>query len=155
MKTKFLLPLFLFVAFANIVSAQPGRGFGRDYLFDKLDLTEEQESKLDNLRDKHQKDMIDMKADLEKARLDLKNLTKDGSFARADFLTAHKKVQSIKNKIGDSWANHRMDMLDVLSKEQREKIADIKDDFRDDCRGMKRNHMRNKMFQHRGHFMPW
>lgn len=155
MKTKILLPMFLFIAFVSIASAQPGRGCGREYIFDKLDLTEEQETKLDNLRNKHQKEMIDMKAELEKAQLDLKNLTKDGSFVRADFLAAHKKTQALRNKIGDSWANHRMDMFEVLTKEQREKFADIKDNFCNDFRGKKRNSMKHKMFQHRGQSMPW
>lgn len=156
MKNKILFPaLLLTILFATFSSAQPGRGFGKGYIFDKLNLTEEQENKFDDMRIKHQKEMVDLKSELEKAQLDLKQLTNDGNYSRNDFLSAHKKVQTARTKIGDSWANHRMDMRDILTSEQRTKLAELKDDMRDDFRPMRKNHMKRNRSFHRGTFCPW
>jgi len=85
----------------------------------KLNLTEEQQVKVDALRFGHQKDMIDLKANLEKKEVDMAELKNNGSYTREDFLNKVNEIISAKNKIALSMANHQMDVYQILDENQK------------------------------------
>lgn len=91
----------------------------------KLNLSEEQETQLEKLRLNHQKDMIDLKSKLEKARLELREVTSKENFSRSDFLSAHKNLAKIREEIQLANANHRMDVFELLNKDQRKIVNDF------------------------------
>jgi Spy/CpxP family protein refolding chaperone len=85
----------------------------------KLNLTEEQQVKVDALRFGHQKDMIDLKANLEKKEVEMAELKNNGSYTREDFLNKVNEIISAKNKIALSMANHQMDVYQILDENQK------------------------------------
>lgn len=123
---KLVLSIFLMLLFTLPSNAQPGRGWGYWYLKDKLELSDEQEARIEKLRAEHQKEMIDLRAKLEKARLEMREVTAKENFSRSEYLAAHNKLAKIREEIQTANANHRMDVLDLLNKDQRKMFSDFK-----------------------------
>ena len=90
----------------------------------KLNLTDTQKDQIEKLRLDHQKAMIDLKANLEKARLELREITSKDDFTRNEYLAAHSKMAKLREDIQLAGANHRMDVLDLMNKDQRKIIAE-------------------------------
>ena len=85
----------------------------------KLNLTEEQQEKADVLRLTHQKEMIDLKANLEKKKLEMAELKNKGNFTRDEFLSTINEIISARNQIALSQANHQMDVYQLLDENQK------------------------------------
>lgn len=114
--------LVLVLILSSLAIAQPGRGFaGDDRCINKLDLTKDQETKIEALRIEHQKKMVDMRAELEKALLDKKQLLAKGDYSRNDFINVTNRLSKIRETMNTSRANHQMDIYDMLDKTQKEK----------------------------------
>lgn len=121
--TILITTLLLFTA---SVAAQPyGQGRGKGRMWEQLNLTPEQKTKLETMRDKFQKDMIDLRAGLQKARLDVQQLMKDGTFDRAKILGAQENALKQEAALRKAQLNHRLDMLAVLDNTQRQQAADM------------------------------
>ena len=73
--------------------------------------------------------MIDLKADLQKKKLALKELTNNGNYSRDDYINAVKAINAAKNNIATSMANQRMDVYDLLTPEQKKTFDDMRHDF--------------------------
>ena len=118
--TKLLIPIVLFV-FAIGISAQPGPGTGKRkaMIHEKLNLTPEQEKKIEDLRTSHQKKMIDLRADMAKLHLEKKELLNKGNYDRKAFLALEDKIMKQRNTIETSMANHRMDVYELLDANQK------------------------------------
>lgn len=122
--------------------AQPGfDGHGRGRMMEKLDLTKDQETKIEALRNDHLKKMIDLRAELEKARIEMKQLLSKGEYTRAEYLNMTAKISKIHESLQNSRANHQMDVYDLLTKEQKAKWNEFRANrpgkggmgFRGDC----------------------
>ncbi len=110
-----------------------GRGFGKghgqgfDHRFqmaEQLDLTDAQKDQMRDLRTKHQKEMIQRRADVKVARLELRELIRDA----ADRVTINSKVEqigSMQTEIEKARVGHRLDARNLLTPEQREKFDDM------------------------------
>lgn len=88
-------------------------------IFNKLNLTDAQKDNFQKLRLTFQKQMIDLKANLQKSKLDLKEIQAQDNIDRSDVIDVVKKINSNKNAIALASANHRMDMYDILTPAQR------------------------------------
>lgn len=119
---KFFIPMLVFV-FATGISAQPGpeRGMrdGRGVIKEKLNLTADQEKKIEELRTTHQKKMIDLRADMQKLHLEKKELLNKGNYDRKSFLALEDKIMKQKNVIETTVANHQMDVYELLDANQK------------------------------------
>jgi Spy/CpxP family protein refolding chaperone len=119
----------LVVSFVMDTSAQ-NRKFKRgDYghrMIENLNLTDDQQTKVDDLRIKHQKEMIDLRSDLDKARLDVRELKNKKDFNRSDLLSLTEKMNNIKNKIALARTNHQMDVYELLDDKQKEEWKDFR-----------------------------
>lgn len=127
-----LIPLIVFAFSLGAVNAQPFREDGKhrhNKMLEKLDLSTEQKDKIQTLRIAHQKEIIDLKADLEKAKLALRELREKKNFSRTDYLGAVEKINNAENKISLSRANHRMDVYDLLTDKQKEEFWEFEPDF--------------------------
>ena len=85
----------------------------------QLNLTEEQQTKVDELKFAHQKEMIDLKANLEKKELDITELKSKGNYTRDEYLNKVNEIISARNKIALSVANHHMDVYQLLDENQK------------------------------------
>jgi Spy/CpxP family protein refolding chaperone len=112
------------IIISPFIYSQPKDGLNLRRLEDKLNLTDSQKDQIENLRIKHQKDMVDLKAKLEKARIELREVTADGDFTRSEYLAAHNKMIKMREEIQLAAANHRMDVFDLLDKDQKKIMAE-------------------------------
>ena len=87
---------------------------------EKLNLTEEQQTVIEELKINNQKEMIDLKADLERKKLELKELKSKGNYTRDEFLNRVEAVNNSRNNIALAKANNRMDIYEVLNAEQKD-----------------------------------
>jgi hypothetical protein len=85
----------------------------------KLNLTDEQKKKFDNLEFQHEKKMIDLRADLEKSKLSKRELINKGNISSSDYLTAEEKIMQTENKIQMEKAKLKMDKYDLLDENQK------------------------------------
>jgi len=131
---KNILISFIIIVFTfGLVNAQPRREEGRlknKNVWERLNLTDEQKEKVQSFRLKHQKEMIDLKADLEKAELALNELKAKKNFSRSDYLNAVEKINDAENKISLSRADHRMDVYELLTDEQKKEFWEFGPKFR-------------------------
>jgi Spy/CpxP family protein refolding chaperone len=107
------------------------RDGNKSKIHQKLNLTEEQQVKVDALRFGHQKDMIDLKANLEKKEVEMAELKNKGNYTREEFLNKINEIVSAKNKIALSMANHQMDVYQLLDENQKKEWNKFSGNFRE------------------------
>ncbi|MBT8378193.1 MAG: periplasmic heavy metal sensor [Ignavibacteria bacterium] len=129
-----VLSLFAAIFLASTISIlSQGYGYGnnfgdrdglrernRDRIHEKLNLTENQESRIEALRINHQKQMIDFRADLEKKQLEMQELKNNGNYSREEYISLTKEISKVKSEMHLASANHQMDVYDLLDSSQKE-----------------------------------
>ena len=93
---------------------------------EKLNLTDTQSEAVEELHFSHKREMIDLKAALEQVKLDKNELLSKGNYTRDDYLGNVKAISDAKEKMALAKANHRMDVYDLLTEEQRKTFNEIK-----------------------------
>lgn len=118
-------------------------------------LTPEQKTKFEALRIAHEKQMIDLKANLEKAMLAKKELFNSGKVDRNSVLAAEEKIMSEHMAIQKARVNHQMDVYEMLTDDQKKEWLEKFEDKMDhrmgnkcDRPGMKHEKMREMKHQH-------
>jgi len=96
-------------------------------MMEKLNLTAEQQDAIEKLMIAHQKQMVDLKANLEKKKLDLKELQLNTGYTRDEFLSKVSAINEAKNKIALAMANHKMDVYELLTDDQKETFNEMGD----------------------------
>jgi hypothetical protein len=86
---------------------------------EKLNLTDEQQNKIESLRLAHQEKMIKYKADLDLKELEIKKLKSGDKMSRSEMLRIAKEINVIKNEMALERVNHQMDVYDNLDAKQR------------------------------------
>jgi len=114
---------------------------GKMNLMKKLNLTDQQKQKFAEMKITFEKKMVDLKADLQKNKLDMKALRVSGDINRSNIIAAVKKINQSKDAISLAFANHMMDMYEVLTPEQQKIWKDNAPQFWNmrKHRGMMRN----------------
>ena len=107
------------------------RDGNKSKIHQKLNLTEEQQVKVDALRFGHQKDLIDLRANLEKKEVEMAELKNKGNYTREEFLNKINEIISAKNKIALSMANHQMDVYQLLDENQKKEWNKFSGNFRE------------------------
>jgi len=117
----FLTALFVFVFI--------GFGFGqkqdqdriqmRDNIIKELNLSDEQQTNIGQMRLQNQKEMVDLKADLQKKNIELKELLQNGNYSRAEYMAKTDAIISAKNNIEIARAEHQMDIYESLDVDQQ------------------------------------
>jgi hypothetical protein len=108
----------------------------------KLNLTEEQQEKAEVLKLTHRKEMIDLKANLEKKELEMAELKNKGNYAREEFLNKVNEIISARNEIAISLANHQMDVYQLFDDTQKKEWNKFSGEF-----GERRQRRMMKMMQ--------
>ena len=168
MKTK-IFSLILALAIIGICAGNgfsqekpmQGKGFFRGQLLDKLQLTAEQKSKIEDSRLNHQKQMIDLKANLAKKKLALKELRVKGNLDRNSVISVVKDINQAKDEIALARANNMMDLYDILTPDQQKILKENSGLFQEfgmhdqwNMRGPGKMHGRNMHGQDGDNFPP-
>jgi Spy/CpxP family protein refolding chaperone len=123
--TMVLIVLLIIPAFSQIQdSGKATRPFMKNRPFAKLNLTETQKSKIQEIRFKQQSQMIDLRANLEKEKLALKELIAKGDISRDAVVAEVNKLNAAKDKIAVARTNGLLNVYDVLTPEQRKMVKD-------------------------------
>lgn len=89
-------------------------------LHDRLDLTEEQQSKLDGIRTAHQKKMIDNRAEFQKIRLSVREETRKAEPDMRAIEDLVKKQETLRTAMQLERIKHWNNIREVLTPEQQE-----------------------------------
>jgi Spy/CpxP family protein refolding chaperone len=147
---------FLFLLVESPLQAQPDN---ERSVWKKMDLTAEQASALKTIRHESQKKMIDLRAELRKARLDFRNL-------RGSENTDRKRIEQLARQIADLRVEQVLllhdadeEVKEVLSPEQQQYWREIKNERRDRTLGLLRERglpgqRDGAMFRRDGHAPP-
>ena len=120
------------------------RGSQHKMMIKKLNLTDSQQEAIQDLRFNHKNEMIDLKADLEKKKLAMQELKSRGNYARDEFLSKVKSISNAKEKNALAMANHKMDVYELLTDEQRKIFNEMRDHPRHNMKKMKHKMMKKK-----------
>jgi Spy/CpxP family protein refolding chaperone len=134
MRTKVFITIVILsvLVISHFLSAQEMRQErDRDQLkiHQKLNLTDEQQEKVDALKFDHQKEMIDLKANLEKKEIEMAELKNKSNYTREDFLNKINEIISARNEIALSLANHQMDVYQLLDDNQKKEWNKFSGEF--------------------------
>ena len=111
--------LVIFNVFSQEKEMENQRDGNKFKIHQKLNLTDEQQEQADILKLAHQKEMIDLKANLEKREIEMAELKNKGNYTREEFLSKINEIISARNKIALSFANHQMDIYQLLDETQK------------------------------------
>ena len=138
MRTTGLSILAIFIIAATFVSVSNAQGWrGRNFnnqnfrenLKAELKLTDAQQEKINSLRDAHQNKMIDLKAQMQKDALALRELKQNENVNRNDVLAAVEKLNKSREAMSLERTNHMLDVREVFTPEQRKLLKDKRGPF--------------------------
>ena len=121
----FVLGIIGSVAFVKHAEAQRGKRRGLRGMA-ALELTAEQKEKMDDLRSAHQKAMVDLRAAHQKARIDLGVIRKEDKPSASDIQAKVDAVTAAQGKIMAREIQHSMDIKNLLTAEQKEKLGEMR-----------------------------
>lgn len=103
----------------------------------QLNLSEDQEKKIDVLRLSYEENLIKLNSDLDLKELDMKKLLSSDNITRTEMINLTKDINAIRNDIALARINHQMDVYDLLDSAQRKIWMEKKEKFGDMKKGMK------------------
>jgi Spy/CpxP family protein refolding chaperone len=113
----FALPIMLLLAMSS-ANAQRGRMW-----MDKdLQLTEQQQQQMEDLRFQHQKAMIQKKAALKTAELEMRNMMQKANLDEKAVLAKQKEISTFKAAISEERVRQQIAMRKILNAEQLQKF---------------------------------
>lgn len=141
------------VLFASVVFGQQMNDKMKDHqrprdmkmnLKQQLNLSAEQEKKIDELRSSLVEKMIKLNADLDLKELEMKKLSSSENLTRSDMIKLTNDIGVIKNNIALARVNHQMDVYEILDNTQR-KIWMEKQEMFGGIKDKMKNKMKDKM----------
>lgn len=119
----------LLMAFTNDALAQRGPGGGSRFIMEKLDLSDAQEDQISKLRVDHQKEMIDLREAVRQTRDKIRDLMESEDVSRENFLALHREMNEKRNAVSMARAEHKMDIYELLTEDQKQKMRQLRDSF--------------------------
>jgi Spy/CpxP family protein refolding chaperone len=113
-------------------------------LKEQLNLTEEQEKKIEALKLSQEGKMIKLKSEMELKDLEMRKLKSSDKFSRTEIINLTKDINEIENEMALARANHKMDVYDLLDENQRKIWLDTQEKF-----GHMKHRMKEKMRERR------
>ena len=114
------------VAFVKHADAQRSKRRGMRGGMAALELTDEQKEKMNSLRSAHQKAMVDLRAAHQKARIDLGEIRRQDNPSASDIQAKVDAVTAAQGKIMAREIQHSMDVKNLLTVEQKEKLGEMR-----------------------------
>ncbi len=124
-----LLVLFsISLLFSTTINAQK-RGSKGDMmpgrLFEKLDLTDDQRSAIDDLRYEHRMKAIELQSQKHQNNLTMNKLLKESKIDEKEIMKLTEKNNSINNELSKMRTEKRIKIHNLLTPEQREQLGDF------------------------------
>lgn len=113
----FAIPALVLGGPRKMMGEKPAPGMRKESCAE-LNLTAEQQQKIDALRLAHQKEMIPLQADIRLAKLELEELVRTGDTSKK-MDAAIKKVNDLKSKQYEKRIKHRIEVANILTDEQK------------------------------------
>lgn len=92
---------------------------------ERLDLSDEQAEKIEELRDDHFDKQDELRDDLFDKREELRDMYFDSEAKQDELLSLQEEVNQLQAKLADTRMEHRLEMRSILSDEQLEECADL------------------------------
>ncbi len=136
-----VLSVLFIISFFNqpVLSQNREQSKSKNYRMDmkgQLNLSEDQEKKIEALKLSQEEKMIKLKSEMELKDLEMRKLKSSDKFSRTEIINLTKDINEIKNEIALAKANHQMDVYDLLDESQRKVWLDMQQEF---------GHMKHKM----------
>jgi Spy/CpxP family protein refolding chaperone len=113
-------------------------------LKEQLNLSEDQEKKIEALKLSQEEKMIKLKSEMELKDLEMRKLKSSDKFSRTEIIDLTKDINAIKNEMALARTNHQMDVYDLLDENQRKIWLDTQENF-----GHMKHRMKEKMRERR------
>jgi len=108
------------ILFTTDAISQPHR-FGRGGCrFDGLNLTEDQQKKIDDLRESHQNEMGKLHDELDKLMIEKRSMMRGDNLDKRMYIDSEKRMSELREKIALNRAEFKMAVYDILTPEQKE-----------------------------------
>jgi Spy/CpxP family protein refolding chaperone len=117
----------------------------RNDFLKQLNLTDEQEKKIQELRLANQEQMIKFRSNVELKELEIRKLTSSDNVSRSQMIELTKELNTIKDEMNIARVNHKMDVYDNLDANQKKLWMEQKEKF-----GMMKDRMKDKFHHGRG-----
>lgn len=126
--------LFVMVVSTNLRAGEYGRGrgymmpetdrqqAGMHTMYGKLNLTADQKARIEVLRDALRRDIGPLQEQMFSKRGELKQLWLQASPDKEKILAVQKEIRAIRDQIQDKAIAHRVDVFNILTPEQQEKV---------------------------------
>jgi Spy/CpxP family protein refolding chaperone len=119
-----IITAIIFAAFIFIIPASGQNGNGPrkmkgEFGLKKLNLTDTQQAQIDKLRIEHQKEMVDLQANLKKQEIGMEEVTSNKNFSSTDFINVVQNISKAKDQIALAKANHFLDVYKLLDNTQK------------------------------------
>lgn len=114
------------LAVANEFDLPPGKWWEDPRMVDHIGLTDEQQAQIREIVFAYARRMIDLKADVDKAGLDLASTVDQQDFDPAPVRAAYAVFQSARHKLENERFEMLLEVRQVLTYEQWRKIEEIK-----------------------------
>lgn len=125
MKAKSLLVISLLIALLVTMALvaqnqhEEKRGNKNFRMYQKLNLTEEQQDQISSMKINHQMEMVDLKGNLEKKKLEMAEMKNYGNYSREQYIAAVESINTAKDEIAISRANFKMNVYEILDADQK------------------------------------
>ena len=129
MKRLLIIIVILAVAgplVANDFDLPPGKWWEDQRLVNRIGLTEEQQALIRDVVFEHARRMIDLKADVDKAGLDLAGTVDQRDFDPTPVRAAYAVFQTARHKLENERFEMLLEVRQILTYEQWQKIEEIK-----------------------------
>ena len=123
--------LLFAAAFAHAQQMPPGKWWQRPEIVQRLELTNDQQEKLDEIFRGAANTLIDAKGDVEKLQISLRGELDRPQMRRAEVVRIAKQLSDARGRLFERELTMLMDMRGVLSDEQWRKVRDALDRPRD------------------------
>ena len=114
--------IFLLITSQNIFAQEMPRHNKERHqfsIFQKLNLTDTQKDQITNLRLNNEMNMVDLKANLKKKKIEMMELKNNGIYTREQYISQVEAINQAKNRIAISKANFQMDVYQLLDDTQK------------------------------------
>jgi Spy/CpxP family protein refolding chaperone len=147
MKVKILIIGLALIALAgSAIAAGPGYGFGNKgncpTIGDRLNLTAEQKTKLNELREKHWKDTVSLRNEMQTKRLELRTLWTAPNPDKNKILAKQKELNELRGKMQAKATDYQLEIRKALTPEQAAQLGTMSSD-----RGFHHGISRHRMFR--------
>jgi len=142
--SSLLLVVFLLLPTAGFARGRGGDGEQR--ILKQLDLTKEQKEQLSKMRESSKEEFKRLRTERKQIRNELKEAFMNDK-SDSELTAIHKKMQDLQTKMGDLRFNKVLKIHNLLTKDQRAKFYQLKEQRMEKAHGKKKRRFKGRRSQ--------